>query len=137
MSVRSVDNTVQMSVSTSESTSCQMIHYMPSIASLDPRLKACYQGSRTPNSPKYGLGYIEQCDSVIPECRFFNTLPPNMKKPSVEEIMKYLTIMTGCPKGWFPEEWIKKMTNWDLFTNLEADEFHISTPSKEKQSLAL
>jgi hypothetical protein len=59
-----------------------------------------------------------------------------MTKPAIEEIMKYLTVMTGCPKGQFPEDWIKKMTNWDLFTNPEAEEFHISTPSKEKQRLA-
>jgi hypothetical protein len=59
-----------------------------------------------------------------------------MKRPAIEEIMKYLTVIHGCPKNQFPEEWIKKMTNWDLFTNPEADEFHISTPSHEKQKLA-
>jgi len=71
MSVRMVENIVQSSVSTSQSlnepASCQMIHYMPSTATLDPRLQDFYKGSRTPNSPTYGLGYIEQCDSVIPE----------------------------------------------------------------------
>lgn len=135
-SVRSVYNTVQSSVSTSESTSCNMIHYMPSIAILDPRLQDCYKGTRTPNAPKYGLGYVEQCDTVIPECRFSNSLPHNMKRPAIEEIMKYLTIIHGCPKNQFPDEWIKKMTNWDLFTNPEANEFHISTPSHTKQKLA-
>jgi len=80
--VRSVSNTVETTVSTSES---YMIHYMPSIESLDPRIKEIYRGMRTPNSPKYGLGYIEQCDAVIPECRFTNPLPKNMTRPSIEE----------------------------------------------------
>jgi hypothetical protein len=123
-------------MSTSDHTSCLMIHYMPSIESLDPRIKEIYRGMRTPNSPKYGLGYIEQCDTVIPECRFSNPLPSKYKRPSVEEIQKYLTVMTGCEKGSLPEEWIKKMTNWDLFTNPESQEFDSSTPEKEKQRLS-
>jgi hypothetical protein len=83
---------------------------------------------RTPNSPRYGLGYIEQCDTIIPECRFSNPLPTHIKRPSVEEILKYFTVMTGCTKGSLPEEWIKKMTNWDLFTNPESQNFDSSTP---------
>jgi hypothetical protein len=79
LSVRSVQNTVEMSASSSEPVLCNMIHYMPSIESLDPRLKEIYRGTRTPNSPKYGLGYIEQCDVAIPECRFTNPLPKNIK----------------------------------------------------------
>jgi hypothetical protein len=59
-------------------------------------------------SPKYGLGYIEQCDTVIPESRFSNPLPKNMKKPAIEEMMKYFTVMTGCPKGQFPEDGLRK-----------------------------
>lgn len=98
-SVRSVENTTQSATSTSETVSCQMIHYMPSIASLDPRLKSCYYGARTPNTPKYGLGYIEQCDTVIPECRLKNPLPSSMTRPFIEEIMKYLAVFTGCPNN--------------------------------------
>jgi hypothetical protein len=59
-----------------------------------------------------------------------------MTRPAIEEIMKYLTVMTGCQKGEFPEDWIKKMTNWDLFTNPESEEFNKNTPEKEKQRLA-
>jgi len=62
VSLRSINNTKELS------TSCQMIHYMPSIESLDPRIREIYKGMRTPNAPRYGLGYIEQCDTVIPEC---------------------------------------------------------------------
>jgi len=54
-------------------------------------------------------------------------LPTNLKRPSVEEILKYLTVITGCKKGSLPEEWIKKMTNWDLFTNPESQEFDSTT----------
>jgi hypothetical protein len=109
---------------------------MPSIAHLDPRLKECYKGARTPKCPPYGLGYIEQCDSVIPKSRFSNNLPKNMKKPVIEEMMRYFTVMTRCPKGQFPEAWIKNMTNCDLFTNPEAEEFHTCTPSNKKEDLA-
>lgn len=111
MSIRTVQNTVEMSASTSEPLVCAIIHYMPSIENLVPRLKECYKGYRTPNSLKYGLGYIGQTDVSIPECRFINPLPKNLSRPAVEEILKYLTIITGCKKREFPEEWIKRMTN--------------------------
>jgi tetrahydromethanopterin S-methyltransferase subunit G len=64
-----------------------------------------------------------------------NPLPESMTKPSIEEIMKYLTIITGCKRGEFTEQWIKKMTNWYLFTNPESEEFK-STPEKEKERLS-
>jgi hypothetical protein len=137
LSARSVQNTIEMSVSTSESLVCAMIHYMPSIESLDPRLKELYRGARTLNSPRYGLGYIEQCDVTIPECRFTNPLPKTITKPAVEEILKYLTVISGCKKGTFPEEWIKKMTNWDLFTNPESSHFEKLTSEKEKEKLSI
>jgi hypothetical protein len=59
-----------------------------------------------------------------------------MQQPSNDEILKYLTVMDGCPKHQFPEEWIKGMTNWDLLTNPEAEESHRSTPLQEKINLA-
>jgi len=37
---------------------------MPTIETLDPRLQNIYKGMRPPGTPKYGLGYIEQCDQV-------------------------------------------------------------------------
>jgi hypothetical protein len=45
-----------------------------------------YKGIRPPRTPKYGLGYIKQCDQFIPDCRFSNTLPKNMQRPSIDEI---------------------------------------------------
>jgi hypothetical protein len=135
--VRSVHNTVNTSVSTSESACHDVMHYLPSISDLDPRLQDCYKGARMAKSPKYGLGYVEQCNSVIPPSRFSNPLPPSMTRPATDEILKYLTVIHGCPKNQFPEEWIKKMTNWDLFTNPEAEEFYKSTPSHEKQKTCI
>jgi hypothetical protein len=100
--VRSVHNTVNTSVSTSESACHDVMHYLPSISDLDPRLQDCYKGARMAKSPKYGLGYVEQCNSVIPPSRFSNPLPPSMTRPATEEILKYLTVIHGCPKNQFP-----------------------------------
>jgi hypothetical protein len=129
-------NTVDNSTSTSGSASYDVMHYLPSISDLDPRLQSCYKGARTSKSPKYGLGYVEQCNSAIPPSRFTNPLPSNMSRPTTDEILKYLTVIHGCPINQFPDEWIKKMTNWDLFTNPEADDFHKSTPPHERLKLA-
>ena len=52
-----------------------MMHLMPSLEEEDPRLTSIYMDMRPTNSPKYGLGYIEQADKLIPDCRF-RDLPP-------------------------------------------------------------
>lgn len=94
--VRTVHKTVDNTVSTSEHDFCLMIHYMPTIETLDPRIQDIYKGMRPPGTPRYGLGYIEQCDKVIPDCRFSNPLPSDIQRPSVEEIHKFHTVMKGC-----------------------------------------
>jgi len=87
---------------------------------------------RPPGTLRYGLGYTEQCDQVILDCRFNNPLPPSIQKPSIEEIHKFHSVMMGCPKNTIKETWIKKMLNWDLFTHPESSKFNISTSNKEK-----
>jgi hypothetical protein len=108
---RSVDNTVDSTVSTSEPAFCLMIHYMPTIETLYPIIKEIYKGMRPPGTPRYGLGYIEQCDQIIPDCRFSNPLPSDIQRPTVDEIHKFHSIMRGCQKGSINEKWIKKMLN--------------------------
>ena len=108
---RFVHNCVESFASTFESELCLMIHYMPTIETLDPRLQDIYKGMRPPRTPKYGLGYIEQCDQVIPDCRFSNPLSENMQRPSIDEIHKFHSVIKGCPKGSIEEAWIKKMLN--------------------------
>jgi hypothetical protein len=44
--------------------------------------------------------------------------------------------MKGCPKGSIEEVWIKKMLNWDLFTNPETKDFNIATSDKKKAELS-
>ena len=113
-----------------------MIHHMPSIETLDPRLQDVYKGMRPPNTPKYGLGYIEQCDQVIPDCRFNNPLPPSIQRPTITKIHKFHSIMMGCPKATIEEAWIKKMLNWNLFTHPESKEFNLSIPKEKKTCLS-
>jgi hypothetical protein len=44
--------------------------------------------------------------------------------------------MKGCPKGSLEEVWIKKMLNWDLFTNPKTHDFNIATSDEEKTKLS-
>jgi hypothetical protein len=53
---RSVNNIVDSTTYTFEPAFCLMIHYMPTIESLDPRLQDIYKGMRPPGTPRYGLG---------------------------------------------------------------------------------
>jgi hypothetical protein len=113
-----------------------MIHYMPTIETLDPRIQDIYKGMRPPGTPRYGLGYIEQCDKVIRDCRFSNPLPSDISRPSVEEMHKFHIVMRGCQKGSINEDWIKRMLNWDLFTNPETKEFNTVVSDSEKLKLS-
>ncbi len=77
--------------------------------------------------PKYGLGYLEQMDDLIPSCRFQNPLPNDCKKPSKPEMYKSFTIMEGYPKHKVDAEWMKRMLNWHLFTHPDAKIFNMTT----------
>ena len=141
VSFRDIQNTEELNTfgschSVEESTFYIMIHYMPTIESLDPQLQDIYKGMRPPRTPRYGLGYIEQCDQVIPDYLINNLLPPSLQRPSIEEIHKFHSIMMGCSKNTIEEAWIKKMLNWDLFTHLESIEFNLSTSDQEKACLS-
>jgi len=115
---------------------CLMIHHIPSIETLDPKLQDVYKGMRPHGTPKYGLGYIKQCDQVIPNCRFNNPLPPSIQRLTITEMHKFHSIMMECPKAIIEEAWIKKMLNWDLFTHPESKEFNLSIPKEEKTRLS-
>ena len=60
VSFRDIQNKEELNTSGSfhsveESTFCLMIHYMPTIESLDPQLQDIYKGMRPPGTPRYGL----------------------------------------------------------------------------------
>ena len=57
---------------------------MPTIETLDPIIQDIYKGMRPPGTPRYGLGYIEQCDQIIPDCRFSNPLHSDIQRPTVD-----------------------------------------------------
>lgn len=44
---------------------------------------------RPPGTQQYGLGYLEQLDSIIPSSRFQNFVPSDCKKPSKVEMYKF------------------------------------------------
>jgi len=59
-----------------------------------------------------------------------------MQRPSVDEIHKFHSVMKGCREGSIEEKWIKKMLNWDLFTNPETNDFNSVVLDKEKLRLS-
>ena len=113
-----------------------MIHSIPALETDDPRLKEIFSYCRPPGMPKYGLGYIEQANTVIPDCRFNNPLSADIQKPSIPEMHKFFTLIKGCKKWQVDKDWMKRMINWDLFSHPDAVEFNASVPAEQKQSLA-
>ena len=83
-----------------------MMHQLPSLENEDPRLTYIFSKMRPPNMPKYGLGYLEQMDYLIPQSRFCS-LPEDCKKPSVTEIHKLFTLMNGCKNHKVDTKWMK------------------------------
>lgn len=92
---------------------------------------------RPPGIPKYGLGYLEKMDDIIPSCRFQKPVPTDYKKASKPEIYKLFTIMEGCPKHKVDTEWMKKMLNWYLFTQSNAKVYSMTTCLEENTNLSL
>lgn len=112
-----------------------MMHLIPSLQDEDPRLTEIFMNMQSPKD-KHGLGYYNQKDFLIPECRF-KDFPEDVKRPSVPEIQKFYTLMDGCKKHKIPAQWMKQMINWDFFTHPETDEFAVSHPPEQKKALAL
>ena len=85
--------------------------------------------------PRYGLGYLEQLNELIPES-IFGVLPEDYKKPSVTEMQKLFTLMDGCKKHKLGTQWMKEMLNWDIYTHPEEKYFGLSHTSEEKLRLS-
>lgn len=111
-----------------------MMHKIITLEGEDPRLTEMFSVMRLAK-PKYGLGYLEKDKGLIPACRF-GPVPDNCKKPTVMEMHKFFTLMSGCLKSEVSSKWMKAMLNWDLFTNPEAKEFGMSHTIDEKRKLA-
>ena len=75
-----------------------MRHSILALETHDPRLKEIFSFCWPLGMPKYGLGYIEQANTVISDCYFNNPLPPDIQKPSILEMHKLFTLMKGCKK---------------------------------------
>ena len=82
------------------------------------------------------LGYIEQANIVIPDCRFNNPLPADIQNPSIPKMHKFFTLIKGCKKWQVDKYWMKRMINWDLFSHPDAVEFNALVPAEQNQILA-
>lgn len=56
-----------------------MIHELPTLENEYPRVTEMFSKMIRPGMPKYGLGYHERLDSLIPSSRFQNPIPPEYK----------------------------------------------------------
>jgi hypothetical protein len=81
------------------------------------------------------LTVSKNMDTEVQE-RLSKPFGKNLRKPSSLEIKRYLRIAKGCPKLLVPEEWMKNMMNWDLYTHPRSSEFAKSTNPSEKIRLA-
>ena len=70
-----------------------VIHELPSLENEDPRLTEMFSKMRPPGMPKYGLGYLEHTDDLIPSYWLQDPVPNDFKKPSKREMYKFFTIM--------------------------------------------
>lgn len=101
-----------------------MMHLVPSMEEEDPRIVDLLLSQRPPSTPKYGLGYEERANRLIPACRF-KDLPPDVKKPSVPEIHKFITLMDGCSRTLIPYNWMKRMIAIAHWASCHSDRFQI------------
>lgn len=111
-----------------------MMHEIITLEVEDPILTEMFSVMR-PAKPKYGLGYLEQAKGLISSCRF-GLVPNDCKKPEIMEMHKFFTLMNGYLKSEICSRWMKAMLNWDLFTNLEAEQFGLSHTIEEKIKLS-
>lgn len=74
-----------------------MMHEIPIMENEDPRLTQMFSVMR-PAKPRYGLGYLEKANGLIPDCRF-GSVPDDCKKPTIMEMHKLFTLMDGCLKN--------------------------------------
>jgi len=58
-----------------------LIHELPFLENEDARLTKMFSIMRLPGMPKYGFGYLEQMDDLIPSCRFQSPLLNDCKNP--------------------------------------------------------
>ena len=110
-----------------------MMHEILTLEGEDPKLTEMMCLMR-PAKPRYGLGYLEQANCLIPDCRFC-PVPADCKKPAVMEMHKFFSLMDGCVKSEINEKSMKAMINLDLYTNPQADEFDENYTPQEKKEL--
>lgn len=112
------------------------MHHISELEIDDPRLREIFSYCRPPRTPRYGLGYIEQIDAIIPSCRFENSLATGLQKPSVPDMHKFFSLVNVCHGRRVNIEWIKRMLNWDLFTHPQDKEFNATTFAELKKDLS-
>lgn len=63
-----------------------------------------------PTKPTFGLGYLEQAKGLIPACRF-GPVPYDCKKPTIMQMHKFFTLISGYLKSEISCKWMKAMLN--------------------------
>lgn len=63
-----------------------MVHELPTLENEDLHLTKMFSKMRPPGIPKYGLGYLERLDSLIPSSMFQSHIPIDCKNPSIPEM---------------------------------------------------
>lgn len=118
-----------------ESDHVMTMHELSSLETEDPRLTKMYNKMRPMNMPKYGLGYLERMNHLIPESRF-RTVPDDCKKLPIPEMHKFFTLMDGCKKYKIDSQWIKEMLNWDIYTHPKAENLGLTYTVEEKLKMS-
>lgn len=88
-----------------------------------------------PPKPRYGLGYLEQMNDLIPPSRLCPALD-DCKKPPVPEMHKFFTLMDGYKKYKIDSQWMKEMLNWDIYTHLEAEQIGLNHSVEEINNMS-
>lgn len=99
-------------------------------------LQKIFSYCRPPSTPKYGLGYIGQANSIILDYHFNNPLSEGIQKPYIPKMHKLFSLMKGCDKWQVNRYWMKRMINWNLFTHPHALEFNSAISNEQKRVLA-
>ena len=87
---------------------------------------------------KFGLGYkrpIQRKMPYIQEEILKAPLTPNIRRPSISEIQKFLPLPDQIVRGTIDDSWIKNMIKWDMEIDLHLKKYKDNLTSLEQGNL--